>query len=157
MTVTPSIVALIPARAGSKRVPGKNIRRLGAHPVLAYTIAAAVDSGIFADVIVSTDDEQYAAIARHYGANAPFMRPVELAATDRPTSNGSSMRSHGSAMAAAPSIASACCVRRVRSAWRQRFGVRGASFWVGPASTRFGPSSAAASIRARCGWCEGSA
>ena len=79
MIVTPSIVALIPARAGSKRVPGKNIRRLGAHPVLAYTVAAAVDSGIFADVIVSTDDEQYAAIACHYGANAPFMRPAELA------------------------------------------------------------------------------
>ena len=84
MTVPPSIVALIPARAGSKRVPGKNIRRLGAHPVLAYTVAAAVDSGIFTDVIVSTDDEQYAAIARHYGTNAPFMRPVELASDGSP-------------------------------------------------------------------------
>ena len=79
MIATPSVVALIPARSGSKRVPGKNIRRLGPHPALAYTIAAAIDSGIFADVIVSTDDEQYAAIARHYGASVPFLRPAEFA------------------------------------------------------------------------------
>jgi CMP-N,N'-diacetyllegionaminic acid synthase len=80
----PSIVALIPARSGSKRVPGKNVRQLGGHPVIAYTIAAAHDSGIFADVIVSTDDEQYAAIARHYGASVPFMRPSELAGDGSP-------------------------------------------------------------------------
>ena len=79
MIATPSVVALIPARSGSKRVPGKNIRRLGRHPALAYTIAAAVDSGIFAAVIVSTDDEQYAAIAKHYGASVPFLRPAEFA------------------------------------------------------------------------------
>lgn len=84
MTATPSIVALIPARSGSKRVPGKNIRRLGPHPVLAYTIAAAADSGVFADLIVSTDDEQYAAIARHYGAKVPFMRPAALAGDGSP-------------------------------------------------------------------------
>jgi N-acylneuraminate cytidylyltransferase len=75
----PTIVGLIPARAGSKRVPDKNIRPLAGHPVMAYTIAAALDSGIFADVIVSTDSNQYAEIARHYGAEVPFMRPVELA------------------------------------------------------------------------------
>jgi CMP-N-acetylneuraminic acid synthetase len=75
----PTIVGLIPARAGSKRVPDKNIRPLAGHPVMAYTIAAALDSGIFADVIVSTDSDQYAEIARHYGAEVPFMRPVELA------------------------------------------------------------------------------
>lgn len=77
-------VALIPARSGSKRVPGKNVRRLGGHPVLAYTIRAAIDSGIFADVIVSTDDEEYAAIARHYGASVPFMRPGEMAGDRSP-------------------------------------------------------------------------
>jgi CMP-N-acetylneuraminic acid synthetase len=75
----PTIIGLIPARAGSKRVPDKNIRPLAGHPVMAYTIAAALDSGIFTDVIVSTDSEQYAEIARHYGAEVPFMRPVELA------------------------------------------------------------------------------
>jgi CMP-N-acetylneuraminic acid synthetase len=75
----PTIVALIPARAGSKRVPDKNIRPLAGHPVMAYTIAAALQSGIFADVIVSTDSEHYAEIAGYYGAEVPFLRPPELA------------------------------------------------------------------------------
>jgi CMP-N-acetylneuraminic acid synthetase len=75
----PTIVALIPARAGSKRVPDKNIRILAGHPVMAYTIAAALQSEVFSDVIVSTDSEDYAQIARHYGAEVPFLRPPELA------------------------------------------------------------------------------
>ncbi len=75
----PTIVGLIPARAGSKRVPDKNIRPLAGHPVIAYTIAAALHSEIFSDVIVSTDSEQYAEIARYYGAEVPFLRPKELA------------------------------------------------------------------------------
>ncbi|HYA04230.1 MAG TPA: acylneuraminate cytidylyltransferase family protein [Syntrophobacteria bacterium] len=74
-----SIVALIPARAGSKRVPDKNIRPLAGHPVIAYTIAAALQSEIFSAVIVSTDSPHYAEIARHYGAEAPFLRPPEFA------------------------------------------------------------------------------
>lgn len=77
--MAPSIVALIPARAGSKRLPGKNIRPLAGHPLIAYTIAAARGAGIFGQVIVSTDSEDYAAIARHYGAEVPFLRPAELA------------------------------------------------------------------------------
>jgi N-acylneuraminate cytidylyltransferase len=84
MSAQPSIVALIPARSGSKRVPGKNVRRLGAHPVLAYTIASALDSRVFDDVIVSTDDDEYASIARHYGASVPFMRPPALAGDGSP-------------------------------------------------------------------------
>lgn len=75
----PSVVALVPARGGSKRVPGKNIRPLGGHPLIAYTIAAAQQSGVFGAVIVSTDDEATAAIARHYGAEVPFLRPAEYA------------------------------------------------------------------------------
>lgn len=75
----PSVVALIPARAGSKRVPNKNVRKLGAHPMMAYTIAAAKASGVFSSIVVSTDDEKYAAIARHYGAEVPFLRPQEIA------------------------------------------------------------------------------
>ena len=75
----PTILALIPARSGSKRVPDKNIRPLAGHPVMAYTIAAALDSKVFSDVIVSTDSEQYAEIARYYGAEVPFLRPAELA------------------------------------------------------------------------------
>lgn len=76
---SPKIVALIPARAGSKRVQDKNIRVLSGHPVIAYTIAAALESGVFADVVVSTDSEKYAAVARHYGAQVPFLRPTEMA------------------------------------------------------------------------------
>ncbi|MCG6908383.1 MAG: acylneuraminate cytidylyltransferase family protein [Desulfobacteraceae bacterium] len=75
----PSMVALIPARAGSKRVPDKNIRPLAGHPLMAYSIAAARQSGVFSDVVVSTDADHYAAVARHYGAEAPFLRPPEIA------------------------------------------------------------------------------
>jgi CMP-N,N'-diacetyllegionaminic acid synthase len=81
---TPSIVALIPARSGSKRIADKNIRRLAGHPLLAYTIAAARASEIFDDVIVSTDSEVYAAIAKHYGASVPFLRPAEFAGDTSP-------------------------------------------------------------------------
>lgn len=79
MSEPTSCIALIPARAGSKRVPNKNIRELGGHPLLAYSIAAALDSGVFAAVHVSTDSEEIAAIARHYGAETPFLRPAVLA------------------------------------------------------------------------------
>lgn len=75
----PSIVALIPARSGSTRVPGKNIRHLGAHPLIAYTIAAVFDAGCFGAVIVSTDASDIAEIARYYGAEVPFLRPAEFA------------------------------------------------------------------------------
>jgi CMP-N,N'-diacetyllegionaminic acid synthase len=70
---------MIPARSGSKRVVDKNTRLLGGHPVIAYTISAALDSGVFADVVVSTDSERYADIARHYGARVPVLRPVPMA------------------------------------------------------------------------------
>ena len=81
---TISIVALIPARGGSKRVPGKNIRRLGDHPLIAYTIAAAIESRIFDAVIVSTDKAETANIARHYGAEIPFMRPPAISTDTSP-------------------------------------------------------------------------
>ena len=77
-------VALIPARHGSKRVPGKNIRPLNGHPMLAYTIASAVESGVCDMVIVSTDSEETAAIARYYGAEVPFLRPAAFATDTSP-------------------------------------------------------------------------
>jgi len=80
----PSAVAFIPARVGSKRVPGKNVRALGGHPMIAYTIAPALDSQVFDAVIVSTDSEEIAAIARHYGAEVPFLRPAALASDTSP-------------------------------------------------------------------------
>ncbi len=76
---SPIIVALIPARAGSKRINAKNIRVLNGHPVISYTIAAAIESNIFSAVIVSTDSDATAEISRYYGAEVPFMRPPELA------------------------------------------------------------------------------
>ena len=80
----PSVVALVPARAGSKRVPGKNVRRLDGHPLIAYSIAAALDSGVFDAVVVSTDSQDYADIARDYGAETPVLRPPELARSRSP-------------------------------------------------------------------------
>jgi CMP-N,N'-diacetyllegionaminic acid synthase len=77
-------VALIPARQGSKRVPGKNVRLLNGHPTLAYTIAPALESGVFDSVIVSTDSEEIADIARHYGAEVPFLRPAAFASDTSP-------------------------------------------------------------------------
>jgi len=71
-------VAIIPARGGSKRIPGKNIKKFGGKPMIAWSIQTAIDTGIFDDIIVSTDDEMIAAIARDYGASVPFIRPQEL-------------------------------------------------------------------------------
>ncbi len=79
MKKNPTAIALIPARSGSKRVPDKNIRPLAGYPVIAYTIAAARQSGVFSAVIVSTDSELYAEVARKYGAEVPFLRPAEFA------------------------------------------------------------------------------
>ena len=80
----PSAVAFIPARVGSKRVPGKNVRVLGRHPMIAYTIGPALESKVFDAVIVSTDSEEIAAIARHYGAEVPFLRPAAMASDTSP-------------------------------------------------------------------------
>lgn len=77
-----STIALIPARSGSKRVPGKNIRVLGPHPLIAYSIAAAQESGVVDRVIVSTDDHATADIALSYGAEVPGLRPLEASLDD---------------------------------------------------------------------------
>ena len=79
-----SVLALIPARSGSLRVPHKNVRTLSGHPLLAYTISAALDSGVFQDVVCVTDNEDYANIARHYGAKVPLLRPAETASGTSP-------------------------------------------------------------------------
>jgi CMP-N,N'-diacetyllegionaminic acid synthase len=78
------IVAFVPARSGSERVPGKNVRPLGGHPLLAYAIETARQSGIFERVVVSTDSEEIAEIARWYGADVPFLRPPEYATSTSP-------------------------------------------------------------------------
>lgn len=71
-------LCVIPARGGSKRIPRKNVRPFAGKPMIAHSIAAARASELFADVIVSTDDEEIAAIARKHGAETPFVRPAEL-------------------------------------------------------------------------------
>ena len=78
------VLAIIPARGGSKGIPRKNIRPFAGHPLIAYSIAAALQAGTVSRVIVSTEDQEIAEVARRYGAETPFMRPAELAA-DRTT------------------------------------------------------------------------
>ena len=73
------ILVLIPARSGSKSVPDKNIRMIGGKPMLAWSIGHALGAGLVTRVIVSTDSEEYAEIARKYGAEVPFIRPTEYA------------------------------------------------------------------------------
>jgi N-acylneuraminate cytidylyltransferase len=77
-------LGLIPARAGSKRVPKKNIKMLAGRPLIAYAISAAWQSGVFSRVIVSTDSPEIAKIALQYGAEVPFLRPAELAGDHSP-------------------------------------------------------------------------
>jgi CMP-N,N'-diacetyllegionaminic acid synthase len=72
------VVALIPARAGSKGVPNKNVRLLGGHSLLAWSIAACLRSSEICRTIVSTDSADYAAMAQSLGAEAPFLRPAEI-------------------------------------------------------------------------------
>jgi CMP-N,N'-diacetyllegionaminic acid synthase len=78
MKKSPSIIALIPARSGSKRIEDKNILPLTGHPLIAYTVSAALQSGVFDDVVVSTDSKKYAQIAEAYGAQVPFLRPAKI-------------------------------------------------------------------------------
>ncbi len=78
-------LAIIPARAGSKRIPRKNIKHFRGKPVIAYAIEAAISSGIFDRVIVSTDDDEIAEVAEVYGASCPFVRPSELSDDYTPT------------------------------------------------------------------------
>lgn len=77
-------VAFIPARSGSKRVPNKNIKPLGGHPMLAYTVRAAIDSGVFDAVICATDSSLYAEVATHYGAEVPFLRSSDISGDKSP-------------------------------------------------------------------------
>ncbi|ONN69688.1 pseudaminic acid cytidylyltransferase [Pseudomonas oryzihabitans] len=72
-------IAIIPARGGSKRVPRKNIKAFHGRPMIAHSIQAALESGLFARIVVSTDDAEIAEVARSWGAEVPFLRPAELA------------------------------------------------------------------------------
>jgi len=79
MVKKPEVLAIIPARGGSKGIPRKNIRDFAGYPLIAYSIVAATQSSSVTRTLVSTDDEEIAAVAREYGAETPFLRPPEFA------------------------------------------------------------------------------
>ncbi|HZD57723.1 MAG TPA: acylneuraminate cytidylyltransferase family protein [Anaerolineales bacterium] len=78
------VLALIPARGGSKSIPRKNIRAFAGRPLIAYSIAAGLAAQMVTRVIVSTEDEEFAAVAQDYGGEVPFMRPAEYSLDDTP-------------------------------------------------------------------------
>ncbi|MEW6566799.1 MAG: acylneuraminate cytidylyltransferase [Chloroflexota bacterium] len=84
MVAKAEALAVIPARGGSKSIPRKNIRPFAGHPLMAYSIAAGLQARLVSRVIVSTDDEEIADLARRYGAEVPFLRPAALAQDDTP-------------------------------------------------------------------------
>ncbi len=79
MVDRPEVLAIIPARGGSKGIPRKNIKNFASHPLVAWSIAAAKQAGLVTRVIVSTDDEEIATVSRLHGAEVPFLRPADLA------------------------------------------------------------------------------
>lgn len=81
----PKVLGIIPARGGSKGLPGKNIRVLGSMPLIAHTIKAAKESNYLDRIIVTTDDLDIKEVCLQYGAEVPFLRPTELASDDTPT------------------------------------------------------------------------
>lgn len=87
-------VAIIPARGGSKRIPNKNIRPLAGKPIIAYSIEAAHESGLFERVVVSTDSEQIADIAQKFGGDVPFLRDKKLADDMTPVSEATADALH---------------------------------------------------------------
>ena len=76
------VLAIVPARGGSKGIPRKNIRSFAGYPLLAYSVAAGKQAQTVGRVLVSTDDDEIAAVAREFGAETPFLRPVALAADE---------------------------------------------------------------------------
>ncbi len=81
-----TVLGLIPARGGSKGIPKKNVRELAGKPLIAHSIEAGNKSTVIDSIVVSTDDEEIAAVAEEYHARVPFVRPADLATDDAPTS-----------------------------------------------------------------------
>jgi pseudaminic acid cytidylyltransferase len=113
-------IAVIPARGGSKRIPRKNIRPFCGKPIIAYSISAAKESALFDEIVVSTDDEEIASVAREAGATIPFMRPKEIAddftGTNAVVKHAISwFAEHGS------TVAHACCIYATAPLIQRRF------------------------------------
>ena len=145
----PSAIALIGARAGSERVPGKNVRRLAGHPLLAYAIETARQSEVFDRIVVSTDSERIAQVARWYGADVPFLRPDGVRDVD--------VAGHRVDRVDAPAARRALRPVRDRARdeplpWaRRRSGGGSTSCSRRPRPTRSARSSGSSSTRGRCG------
>jgi N-acylneuraminate cytidylyltransferase len=102
-------VAIIPARGGSKRIPGKNIRAFAGKPIIAYAIDCARASGLFERVLVSTDDARIAQAARGLGAEAPFLRPPALS-DDHADTRSVIAHALGFLAAEGTPVSAACCI-----------------------------------------------
>lgn len=102
-------LAVIPARGGSKRIPRKNIRDFCGKPIIAYSIEAALASQLFDQVIVSTDDDEIASVAREFGAETPFIRPVDIA-DDHTGTNAVVKHAIQWYLEQSQSISLACCI-----------------------------------------------
>lgn len=100
-------LAIIPARGGSKRIPRKNIKAFCGKPMIAYSIEAALKSGCFDKIVVSTDDEEIATMARSLGAEVPFMRPRELSDDHTATIP---VIAHAIQMLNIPNLQAVCCI-----------------------------------------------
>ena len=102
-------IAVIPARGGSKRIPRKNIKPFNGKPMIAWSIEAARSSKLFDEIIVSTDDEEIAEVARQWGAKVPFMRPPELANDHAGTGE---VIAHATqwALGQTPDVTAICCI-----------------------------------------------
>ena len=130
-------------------MPGKNVRELAGHPLLAYSIAAARESGVFAAILVSTDSEEIAEVARRYGAEVPGLRPAELAGADLARHRVGPTRSRWPA-----GEEEIFAILRPTSPFRSAETIRRA--WarfveLGDGPTRSARSSSSASTPARCG------
>jgi N-acylneuraminate cytidylyltransferase len=113
-------IAVIPARGGSKRIPRKNIRPFCGKPIIAYSIAAAKESALFDEVVVSTDDEEIAALARDFGATTPFMRP-KLIADDFTGTNAVVKHAISWFAEQGSAVAHACCIYATAPLIQSRF------------------------------------
>jgi N-acylneuraminate cytidylyltransferase len=100
-------LALIPARGGSKRIPGKNIRAFAGKPIIGWSIECALASGLFERVVVSTDDEAIARVARDFGAETPFLRPAALSDDHADTT---SVVAHAVEALQAGACSAVCCI-----------------------------------------------
>jgi len=127
-------LAVIPARGGSKRIPRKNVRDFCGSPIIAYSIKACIESDLFDEIVVSTDSEEIAAVAKEYGATVPFMRPENLA--DDFTGTNSVVKHAIEWFAQKPgSIDHVCCVYATAPFIQAKYLIEGYEKLIGSGST----------------------